>query len=75
MDFKPEDIKIQTGNKLVDEFWTGVIRYVMNHDPNFFKQEEEQYKKELNTFGKEQADKNQEERMKRHVEKMSKVTT
>jgi Fic family protein len=65
-------IKIQTRDKLVDEFWTSALRYVMAQDPAFFKNEMKQYKNELDSLGKKQADKNQDKRIKEHIEKMSK---
>lgn len=58
--------------KTVAESGTDYMRYLMTTDPGFFNDEMKQYKNELDGLGKKQADKNQDERIKQHIEKISK---
>ncbi len=69
--FNPEDINVRSLSRDdVGEFWTGVIKYVMEKD-GFSEKENELIKKEIELLGEEQAIKNSLERYDQHLKSIS----
>lgn len=70
-DFNPEDINVRSISRDdVGEFWTGIVKYVMEKD-GFLAEENERVKKEIELLGEEQAIKNSLERYDQHLKSIS----